>query len=237
MRQTWHKFSKNSKPEVLLQVLHETVNWAEHISPKDLSSTIDVRLRLLEAQDLLLKQPNMVREALLDLRRRAEHDDQCRCSVRSIIRAQAWFHVTHNELPQALTVIKTSPYMKSILEQQDDLSLDYGWMLLLNGQIQAGISMIKAAAYSKAYEPTLKDRLQGECPWPAEMLKPLDLRYALQQENQIDELKNLFKASPPIFECDASQSGNLYTSKFPWQQKREELLQHIAKTYCERPEQ
>lgn len=218
-------------PDERVPPMRDAVAWAEQTSPKDLRATIDLRLRLMEADDEK-GNTNQVRQDIQALRERAEHDDGCRCAMRPIIRAQAWFYMTHADAPQALRVLETSRYIQSILGRHDSLSMDYGWMLLFNGKKQPGIEMIKAAAYTEPYEPSWTAWLKGARSSPAQIDRAVDLAYALDLAGQDDEVHAVLQGDLATFECAQATGGRLYEDRYPWQRERDRLLKGIALAHC-----
>lgn len=218
-------------PDERVPAMRDAVAWAEQISPKDLRSTIDLRLRLIEADDER-GNTDQARQALEALRERAEHDEGCRCAMRPIIRAQSWFYMSHGDAPQALRVLETSRYIQGILGQHDSLSMDYGWMLLFNGKTQPGIKMIKAAAYTAPYDPDWVSWLKGARSHPAQIDKALDLAYALKIAGQDGEVHAVLNGDMASFECAQATGGRLYEDRYPWQRERDRLLKGIALAHC-----
>jgi Zn-dependent protease len=218
-------------PEQRAELLHAAVERVEKLAPGTFSGTIAARLREAEAIDEG-GDPDRARAMLAALRERALASDDCRCQAREVVRAQAWFHIAHDQAARAVALLESSPYGEGIRRRSDSLSLDYAWALLEAGRTADGLDWMQAASYTKACRPSLLQRLWGARGRPARLRYPLDLAYALMQADRPTDAHRLmdnsnrwscWRADDEVAETWLSQ---------PWQETKDAELNKVAKAAC-----
>lgn len=195
------------------------IAWSEQVAPTALAPTIGLRLRLIEAIDDSGDTPR-ARAMLAELQQRSLTADDCRCELRSVIRARTWFHLSHGESAQALALLEQSAFGGKISEGKDALALDEAWAVVLDGQVTRGAAQMRRALSSP----------RGNGP----VREPLDLAHALLRNGQADEARALVARSP--WQCRAALEGwGQHERQEPWQRLRDQALQGTARAVCPKP--
>ncbi len=161
--------------------------------PGSLPATVTYRLRLAEmiaesgdaagAASAL----QSLRESLIDAKAAPK-------LITSVVRVQAWFHISREELGQARRLLKEA--MATAPVQPRQLARDYAWTLLLSGDAKEGVRQMHAAAYSSPADPTFIDNALGVTAKPKLQL-PFDLAYAMMKANRTDEAAALVAREAP----------------------------------------
>lgn len=212
--------------------LLEVIGWAERVAPEVLAPTIDARLRLAEAVDEQGDESG-ARTMLIDLMQRASMADDCKCELRNVVRARAWFELSHGHGTQALSIIEGSEGLRR--SERDALAIDHAWILLLTDHAAQGLSQMRTASIKPEYVPTLTERLGGAHSREEDVTRPLDLAFALLRNGQEGEAKRVLQKHGE-WQCRMARDGDLSRQYGePWQQQRLRLVEQTARGTCSSP--
>jgi hypothetical protein len=114
--------------------------------------------------------------------------------ITSVVRVQAWFHISREEPGQARQLLKEA--MATAPVQPRRLARDYAWALLLSGDAMEGVRQMRAVAYSSPANPTFIDNALGVKAKPKLQL-PFDLAYAMMKAKRTDEAAALVAREAP----------------------------------------
>jgi len=219
-------------PQQRAAALEAAIARAGELMPKQYAATVEGRLRLAEAIDQA-GDAQRAESMLAEIRHRVETADDCRCELKKVLSAQAWFFLGQNRPADAITMLESSSHARNLKKPNGSLADEYAWALLAAGRIDEGIAQMRIAAYSEASRPGLRQRLQGRKDRPAELREPLDLAYALRRGGRQQEAAALLSPSA-LWACARilgdQDSISAYTE--PWQQPRERRLNDTARAIC-----
>lgn len=215
-----------------LPMLREVVAWADSAAPQMFASTVDARLRMAEALDESGDTP-AAQAMLAELRRKALGADDCRCELREVLRAQTWFHLSHQRADLALALLREPAVWPDAQTRKGGLAMDYAWALLLSGQTQAARTAMDGAARSSPYQPKLYEWLMGLRAHDGEVLSPVDLALVLERAGRAPEAVALLGRSRSYWQCLAlREDADYFERDHPWQRERGRLLQDVARRLC-----
>ncbi len=217
-------------PEVRAARLQEGIDRIMQIAPELYAGTIAARLRVAEAIDQA-GDPGRALELLETLERRVRGDEACRCEIRSVIQARANFHLSHQAPALALAVLEGPPYGDRLDQRKEPLALDYAWALLASGRNEEGVAQMRLASYSAPFRPSWAQRLKGARDRPPRLYQPLDVAYALVQDGQLEEARQLVRDTRwACWREEATFEPDPMTE--PWQTWRERSLWEVARSVC-----
>jgi Zn-dependent protease len=114
--------------------------------------------------------------------------------ITSVVRVQAWFYISREELGQARQLLKEAMATAPVLPRR--LARDYAWTLLLSGDAKEGVRQMRVVAYSSPANPTFIDNALGVKAKPKLQL-PFDLAYAMMKAKRTDEAAALVAREAP----------------------------------------
>ena len=220
--------TREQPPLERVQRLRNAIDWAEHAEPAMLAPTISTRLRLAEAVDAS-GNAESARRMLLELRERAATADDCRCELSHVVRAQAWYHLKHDEATQALQVLEASPLATEMTRRGGRLALDYGWAMLLAGRNDDAVNQMRIATQARVAD----DAAVGAKAGAAKLRHPLELAHTLRASGRGDEAKRIVEQEHP-WDCTyyAADESSVMAEAEPWQQARSRALRDSARALC-----
>lgn len=229
-----HDQHREAAPSQRAAALASAISRGEELLPKQPAGTIEARLRHAEQIDLG-GDPQAAETLLAQIRHLAERSDDCRCELRRVLTAQAWYFLSHDRPRDAVTVIEASPVGRELRQSRHDLSTAYAWALLESGQVPEGIEQMRTASYGKAPRPSLLQRLGLADTPPPRLHNPLDLAYALRRGPQPEQAQALmtrqFQWLCEVY-SGAAEAGKPVDHADPWQQLRERRLTETAQAIC-----
>ncbi len=229
----WDLYAENESaaPQQRAALLQEEIDRVMHLAPMVYPGTIAARLRVSEALDQG-GEPAQALALLNELSEHARRTDDCRCELRGITRAQAWYYITHQEPAQAVALLEAPPYAVRIKQRRESLSVDYAWALLAAGRTAEGLEQMRLAAYSEPVRPSLFQRVRGARERPPLLRHPLDMAYALMQVGRAEEARALIDRDTQwaCWQAHENYQKSLFTE--PWQEWREVALWKVARAVC-----
>jgi Zn-dependent protease len=217
-----------------IAALQAALERAESLMPKQPAGRIEARLRLAEWVDLN-GDPQAAETLLADTRYLAERSDDCRCELRRVLRAQAWYFMHHGRPTDAVTVIEASPVGRSLRQSTHELSRTYAWALLEAGRTDEGIAQMRTAAYSRPRPRSWLQRLGFGGARRSHLLYPLEMAHALRRGPQPAEAGTLMtpERSWSCMRYTHEDFGDTLASYVdPWEQLREKRLRETAQAVC-----
>lgn len=210
--------------------LQAALAWADRVAPGALAPTIEVRLRAAEALDEGGDTAG-ARAELAGLAETARTADDCACELHRVMRARAWFHLSHGENVQALALFKALAEGNGHPPRWQ-AALDLAWALELNGDTDAGLAQMRAAAFATHASAGWLQRAATLVAPPARLLAPLDLAFALRRAGRDADARSLL-ANRGDAECRAVISlGSFHEVEGPWQRERDRLIVETARAAC-----
>jgi Zn-dependent protease len=212
-----------------LMQLQASLQWAEAAAPQTLAPTIDTRLRVAEALDESGDTPGAF-ALLQEIHRRAAAADDCRCELGSVLRAQAWFHLSHQQTEQALALLQQAA---SDGKAKPALALDRAWALHFAGRKDAALAAMRSTTYMQQSRVGWRERLRNGRATEPYLVYPLDLAFMLNAAGHAEEARALLSGRE-IWQCRAASFGRLspYTQGLPWQRERDRLIEQVAVELC-----
>lgn len=238
LQRRWLRSVQDLHPDAPLPqriaALQAALQRAESLMPKQPAGRIEARLRLAEWVDLN-GDPQAAETLLAETRYLAERSDDCRCELRRVLRAQAWYFMHHGRPADAVTVIEASPVGRSLRQSTHELSRTYAWALLEAGRIDQGTEQMRMAVYSRPPPRSWLQRLGFGGARRSHLLYPLEMAHALRQGPQPAEAQGVMPREQH-WSCfrytseDMAETVAPYVD--PWEQLREQRLRVTAKAVC-----
>ncbi|AKJ30213.1 hypothetical protein AAW51_3522 [Caldimonas brevitalea] len=213
-------------------VLGDAIAWAERAAPTRFAPTVRTRLLWAEALDQAGDTPR-AQALLAELTQRTLTADDCQCELREVVRARAWFALSHRQADQAIAVLEEPRFRDNLQQGEGRLAIDYAWALLLAGQTDRGLAVMRLAAVVKARPGRHDDAARRGAAPPEHVRNPLDLAFALSRAGRDDEARALLGQHHGRWHCTAAARGWLgYPIREPWQGERWRHLQETASRLC-----
>lgn len=210
----------------------------DELLPGQAAGSIEARLRHAELVDR--GGDTQTAESLLArVRALAERADDCRCELRRVLTAQAWYFMSHGRADDAVSVIESSAVGRSLQRSTHELSRTYAWALLEAGRAAEGLEQMRVAVSwpaTQGWQVRLGLRKpQRPRPWQL-----MDAAYALHRGPQPGEAAALFTPETrdtciSHAEDDATTPELADGQTDPWQQLRERRLIETARAICPAP--
>lgn len=219
-----------------LTLLQDAVDAVLKQAPDLFVSTIDGQLRVAEAMDAAGDEAG-AEARLQQIRKDAETREDCKCEAPTVLRAQAWFHMSHDRNAEALKLLEESAYNDRFKKPGNSLAETRAWALLMNDRDDEGLAQMRIAAYTSGYEPTAEAKAKGAQPSPPYLTSPGALAFALKRAGRESEARQLLTSREGSWECHRRRYSDA-TSIDPWESMREEMLSQTTQSLCpaERPE-
>ncbi|AXQ28881.1 hypothetical protein D0B54_09375 [Solimonas sp. K1W22B-7] len=229
-----HDQHREAVPSQRAAALAAAIARGEELLPKQPAGTIEARLR--HAEQIDRGGDMQAAETLLaQIRHLAERSDDCRCELRRVLGAQAWYFMSHGRAADAVTVIEASPVGRELRTSNHDLSRTYAWALLEAGRVDQGIAQMRVASYAKPRRPSLMQRLGLAAGAQQRLWHPLDMAHALRKGSRPAEASALITAANK-WQCGPYEEDEFAREQqeqaAPWEQLRERRLQETAKAVC-----
>ncbi|GAA5168798.1 site-2 protease family protein [Viridibacterium curvum] len=214
-----------------VRLLQNAVDVMQQIAPDLHAQTIAGQLRVAEAMDAAGDEAG-AEARLAQIREDVEARQDCDCEAPTVVRAQTWFHLSHNRAARALEVLESSPYTDRFKKPLNPLGEARAWALMRNDRNEEALAQMQISAYSPPYEPSANDKARGEQASPPYLGRPAELAYALQRAGRANEARDLLAQRQHGWVCWRAGKAQGNDAVDPWEQQREDDVNNALPRLC-----
>ena len=205
--------------------MQDGIDYVMRVAPSAYGGTVKARLqqaKLIDETGDKDKAADLLREtqeALLRLQ------DQKGFLAQFVVHERVWFYLSHGDPKTAVQLLEQPELTKQIGKPVNALALDYAWALLLGERVDEGVRQMHLASYVPARPRNAVQRILGLQPPRPQLIRALDMAYALVQAGRLTEASSL----PNKGSCQAVARQQPDAT---WGRLQSDLLKRTATLVC-----